>query len=166
MARARNRAKVESEMDDAIYHVLLGDPRPNYVALWEQALTSSPFFTFLDSVGDISGLVSYLAAAGNFVDKARFPSPHLVLLDLNLSGPASAFDVLQWIQRQPSRHYRIVVLSGDADDLLREQAFALGADGFVAQPNSLDEIVRILARIEGWLRASVRTEDASEFCVS
>src|SRR5258705_2854808 len=84
-------------MDDRIYHVLLGDSSPENIELFERALCSCPSFELAHTVATICGVVSYLAASGNFVDKQRFPQPDLVLLDLNLSGRRSGFEVLNWI---------------------------------------------------------------------
>jgi DNA-binding NarL/FixJ family response regulator len=153
-------------MSDTVYQVVLGDPLGENARLWDDALRACPFFSLVHSATDISGLVSYLAGAGKFVDKTRHPSPDLVLLDLNLSGRGSGFDVLKWIQAQASRSYRVVVLSSAVENLLCEQAYALGADGFVTQPGSVDEMIRVLIRIEGWVRSSVVEDDPLEFCVA
>jgi len=153
-------------MSDTVYQVLLGNPLAENAALWDDALRSCPFFSLVHSATDISGLVSYLAGAGKFVDKTTYPLPDLVLLDLNLSGRGSGFDVLKWIQAQSTRSYRVVVLSSAADNLQCEQAYALGADGFVTQPGSVDEMIRVLIRIEGWLRNSAVEDDPLEFCVA
>ena len=153
-------------MSDTVYQVLLGNPLAENATVWDDALRSCPFFSLVHSATDISGLVSYLAGAGKFVDKTTYPLPDLVLLDLNLSGRGSGFDVLKWIQAQSTRSYRVVVLSSAADNLQCEQAYALGADGFVTQPGSVDEMIRVLIRIEGWLRNSVVEDDPLEFCVA
>ena len=154
------------QMSGAAYQVLLGNPVAENATLWDEALRSCPSFALTHSVADISELVSYLAGAGNFVDKTLYPPPDLVLLDLNLSGRESGFDVLKWIQGQSTRSYRVVVLSAAADDVQCEQAYALGADGFVTRPGSVDEMIRVLIRIEGWLRNSVVEDDPLEFCVA
>lgn len=153
-------------MNHTTYQVLLGSPLPENAMLWEQALSCCPSFGLAHRVADIAGVVSYLAGAGNFVAKTRYPSPDLVLLDLNLSGRDSGFDVLKWIQAQPARAYRVVVLSAAADDAQCEQAYALGADGFVSRPRTVDEMIGVLMRIEGWLRNSVVEENPAEFCVA
>jgi DNA-binding NarL/FixJ family response regulator len=85
---------------------------------------------------------------------------------LNLSGRSSGLEVLKWIQAQASRNYRVVVFAGSADESQCEQAYALGADGFVAKPASAGAMVEVLKRIEGWLRNSLRAEDPLEFCVA
>src|SRR5215204_3432504 len=120
-------------MTPNVYQILLGDPLPENGKLLEAALCQCPCFALAHRVAAISELVSYLASAGNFVDKSQYPHPDLVLLDLNLSGRSSGLEVLKWIQAQASRNYRVVVFAGIADESQCEQAYALGADGFVAK---------------------------------
>jgi DNA-binding NarL/FixJ family response regulator len=153
-------------MSPTVYHILFGDPLPENAELLEAALYDCPSFALAHRAGAISELVSYLAGVGNFVDKARYPHPDLVLLDLNLSGRSSGLQVLKWIQAQASRKYRVVVFAAVADESECEQAYALGADGFVPKPASAGAMVEVLKRIEGWLRNSLREEDPLEFCVA
>jgi DNA-binding NarL/FixJ family response regulator len=148
------------------YHVLWGDSIPENIGLFEQALCCCPSFALAHSVSTISDLVSYLAGAGNFVDTRRFPQADLVLLDLNLSGRRSAFEVLKWVQAQRVRNYRVVLFSSAAEEWECEEAYGLSADGFVTRPDSVAEMVKVLTRIEGWLKSSAIEEDRLEFCVA
>jgi DNA-binding NarL/FixJ family response regulator len=153
-------------MIPSVYHILFGDPLPENARLLEAALGDCPCFALAHRVTAISELVSYLAGAGNFVDKSRYPHPDLVLLDLNLSGRSSGLEVLKWIQAQASRNYRVVVFASTVDESECEQAYSLGADGFVPKPASAGAMVEVLKRIEGWLRNSLAEEDTLEFCVA
>jgi CheY-like chemotaxis protein len=156
----------EMHMDHKIYNVLLGDSSPEKIEVFQRALCCCPSFGLAHAVATICGVVSYLAGSGNFVDKDCFPRPDLVLLDLNLSGRHSGFEVLKWIQSQPMRRYRVVLFAGAAEDWECEEAYGLGADGFVARPESVPEMIKVLTRIEGWLKTSLTEEDPLEFCVS
>jgi len=156
----------EMHTSQNMYHVLLGDSSPESVELFERALSGCPSFGLAHRVATISELVSYLAGTGNFIDKRRFPRPDLVLLDLNLSGRCSAFEVLKWIQTRPRGDYRVVLFAGVADDLECEQAYALGADGFVSRPNTVADTIKVLTRIAGWLKSSTIEEDPLEFCIA
>jgi CheY-like chemotaxis protein len=166
MRRAQRRARLNLQMTGTAYHILFGDPLPENAMVLEAALCDCPSFVLAHRAGGIAELVSYLAASGNFVDKTRYPHPDLVLLDLNLSGRSSGLEVLKWIQAQPSRDYRVVVFAAAAQESECEQAYALGADGFVGKPASAGAMVQVLKRIEGWLRSSLQEEDTLEFCVA
>jgi DNA-binding NarL/FixJ family response regulator len=166
MTSARREAQRKMHMIEKVYQILFGDPLAENLMFLENALSCRRSFALAHRVTDISELVSYLAGAGNFVDTASYPAPDLVLLDLNLSGRGSGFEVLKWIQGQPTRNYRVVVFSTGVDDLQCEQAYALEADGFVSKPRSAAEMIDVLVRIEGWLRNSVVEDDPLEFCVA
>lgn len=153
------------ETTENMYRVLLGDSHGGDAALLKSALCCCDSFGLAHQVSTIADLVSYLAGTGKFVDREEFPEPTVVLLDLNLSGPCSGFEVLKWIQSQATRLFRVVVLSSTAREDECEQAYALGADGFVTKPRSVAEMITILTRIEGWLRTST-PEEANDFCVA
>jgi CheY-like chemotaxis protein len=165
-ASAQKTRTLKIAMYQSEYQILFGDSSPETNIFLEGALAHCPAFGLAQHVTDISELVSYLAGAGKFVDKARFPPADLVLVDLNLSGRASGLEVLKWIQRQPTRDYRVVVFSAAADDPYCEQAYALGADGFVTKPRIVAEMVHTLGRIEGWLRNSIVEDEPLDFCVA
>jgi CheY-like chemotaxis protein len=153
------------EMDDNSFRVLLGDSEPQNAELLEKALLCCPAFTLDHNVSSASELISYLTLKGNFVRKMDFCGPDLVLLDLNLSGLGSGFEVLKWMQSQSTRLFRVVVLSVTAEEEDCARAYALGADGFVTKPRSVAELVTVLTRIEGWLNNSA-LERADDFCAA
>jgi len=60
--------------------------------------------------------------------------PDLVLLDLRMPG-MDGFRVCKFIKRSPElKHTRIVVITGMADETLRDQVIQLGADDFLTKP--------------------------------
>jgi CheY-like chemotaxis protein len=78
--------------------------------------------------------MAYLEGKPPFDERAQYPFPALVLLDLKLPG-ISGFELLSWI-RQHARLARtqVVVLTGSKKGLDVYRAFELGADSFVAKP--------------------------------
>src|SRR3954462_1804783 len=59
---------------------------------------------------DGQAAIDYLGGKGAYMDRARFPVPDTILLDLNMPG-LDGFDVLRWLQSQDSHDFRIVILS-------------------------------------------------------
>jgi len=153
------------EMDDNSCHVLMGDAEAENAELFERALLCCPAFTFVQRASSVAALISHLAGDGKFVCKPDFCGPDLVLLDLDLSGAGSAFEALEWIQSQPTRLFRVVVFSGNANEQDCARAYALGADGFVTKPRSVPEMIAVLTRIEGWLKNSA-IERSDDFCAA
>jgi len=153
------------EMDDNSYRVLMGDAEGENAELFEGALHCCPAFTLAHKAASIAEMLDYLSGDGKFVCKRDFCGPDLVLLDLDLSGVGSGFEALKWIQSQPTRLFRVVVFSSKASAQDCARAYALGADGFVAKPRSIPEMITVLTRIEGWLKNSA-IERADDFCAA
>ena len=68
----------------------------------------------------------------------------LMLLDINMPE-VSGLDLLEFIRRRPEwRHVPVVMLSTEAADVTVDRALALGADGYMTKPVTLEELERTL----------------------
>jgi CheY-like chemotaxis protein len=87
--------------------------------------------------------IAYLTGSGVYCDRAQYPFPSLVLLDINMPG-SDGFAVLKWIRRQLEfARLRVVVLS--ASDEMRDVNLAhhLGADLFLVKPLESRSLVEL-----------------------
>jgi DNA-binding response OmpR family regulator len=67
-------------------------------------------------------------------------SPDLVLLDISMPE-VSGLDLLEFIRRrQEWSHVPVVMLSTEAADVTVDRALALGADGYITKPVTLEEL--------------------------
>ncbi len=67
-------------------------------------------------------------------------SPDLMLLDINMPE-VSGLDLLEFIRRRPDwSHLPIVMLSTEAADVTVDRAIALGADGYITKPVTIEEL--------------------------
>lgn len=83
-----------------------------------------------------SGLecMAYLSGEAPYCDRALYPSPSVVLLDLKMPG-TDGFDVLRWIRHQSVfAPLRVVVLTSSDDIREVNLAFQLGANSFLVKP--------------------------------
>jgi CheY-like chemotaxis protein len=88
----------------------------------------------LQSVSDGKRAIAYLAGEGTYSDRAQFPLPVAILLDLNLPL-RSGFEVLQWIRQQPElQHITVVIFSSSGRLEDRQKARELGANEYVLKP--------------------------------
>jgi len=101
--------------------VLFVEDDPNDVALTQRAFEQAGFVNPLHVVTDGEQAIGYLAGEGRYADRARYPLPILILLDLKLPR-VSGFEVLTWLREAPGvRRLPVVVLtsSGQSPDISR-----------------------------------------------
>jgi CheY-like chemotaxis protein len=96
--------------------------------------------------------VAYLKGVDKYHDRAQYPLPGLILLDLELPG-MTGHGLLAWLRTQPDlKALRVVVLSGSDNPRDINLAYELGASSFVTKPTDLEHLVRLSRAIHGyWL---------------
>jgi CheY-like chemotaxis protein len=94
--------------------------------------------------------IAYLKGDERYANRAEYPLPDLVLLDLKLTG-ISGFQVLKWIRQQPGlRAMRVVVLTGSTAIEDINLAYQLGANSFLAKPMDFDSFVQVAGAVAGY----------------
>ena len=91
---------------------------------------------------DGEGAVEYLNGTGPFGNRALFPLPDVMLLDLKMPR-MNGFDVLRWLRLQNLKELLVIVVSTSS---LREDiqnAKALGAHHYVVKELPLDTAAAI-----------------------
>jgi CheY-like chemotaxis protein len=92
-------------------------------------------------------VLDYFQGNGKFANRAEFPLPYLVLLDLKLPY-VMGLDVLTWIRDQPQFKSTIVIVltsSRHIGDI--GKAYQLGANAYLVKPadlNALEGMMRTL----------------------
>ena len=127
--------------------ILLVEDDQNDVFFLQYAFETAGVINPMQVVADGQEAINYLAGAGKYADRRKFPMPALVLLDLKLPVKMG-MDVMRWIQSQPGlNHLLVLVLTSSADAGDVEKAYALGARSYLVKPVSLEkriEMVRII----------------------
>jgi CheY-like chemotaxis protein len=120
--------------------LLLVEDNEDDVFLMKRALKGARVINPLHVVEDGQEAVDYLAGAGKFADRANYPLPAVVFLDLKLPF-ISGHDVLAWIRRQKELESLVVIVltsSNEASDLSR--CYALGANSYVVKPPTPEQL--------------------------
>lgn len=92
--------------------------------------------------------VEYLSGAGKYADRARYPLPFLIFLDLKLPY-VSGFDVLQWIRRTPElERIVVVVLSSSDEERDHSTSYQLGARSYLVKPPDSRQIRELFRSLE------------------
>jgi len=141
--------------------ILLVEDEENDVVFMEMALKKEGLASALQVAEDGQAALDYLSGAGEFADRARFPIPALVFLDLKLPR-VMGMDVLKWIRDQSELDTMVVIMltsSQQRSDI--RGACALGANSYLVKPsNPLDlaQIVDLVKRY--WLQLNQPTAAA------
>jgi CheY-like chemotaxis protein len=145
--------------------ILLAEDDESHVELTLRSFRNGGLLNPVFVVSDGEEAIAYLAGEGKYADRATYPLPSLLLLDLKMPNK-DGFDVLQWIRKQPALcRLRVVVLtsSGEIRDVNR--AYELGANSFLVKPIRTDEFFRLTDAIKGywlWLSAQPEIDDSPQ----
>jgi CheY-like chemotaxis protein len=123
------------------------------VWLMEYAFEDSGIGAILRSVPHGKAAIDYILGNGPYGDRAEFPMPHLIFLDLKMPGE-DGLEVLNWIRTaSPQRNLPVIILtsSGQAHDI--EKAYSAGANAYVTKPSGVLELIELLRAVNVfWLR--------------
>jgi CheY-like chemotaxis protein len=129
--------------------ILLVEDSEDDVFLMKRALQKAGITNPLFVSEDGQDAIDYLSGAGPYTDRAQFPIPALVFLDLKLPQ-IRGHEVLAWIREQPHFHNLVVVVltsSNEPHDL--KESYRLGANSYVVKPPTADQLLD-LAKAFKW----------------
>src|SRR5262245_27794763 len=122
---------------------------------FEKALLTNP----VQIVRDGEEAVAYLGGQGKYANRAEYPLPVLVLLDLKLPR-MDGFEVLSWIRQQEGiRGLPVIVLTSSAQINDVNRAYASGANSFFVKEIDFEQIVNLSTLIRHyWLQKAAKPE--------
>jgi CheY-like chemotaxis protein len=124
--------------------ILIAEDEDDEAILLQRALKKAAITNPIRRVKNGEQAIEYLAASGAFADRAEYPLPLLVLLDLNMPKK-SGFEVLAWIRAQPSlKSLAVDILSGSCREEDIEKALLLGANLYLKKPITLLDLDQLL----------------------
>jgi CheY-like chemotaxis protein len=131
--------------------VLLVEDNEDDVFLMQRLFKKEAIPLNLQVVTNGREAVQYLSGEDKFSDRATFPVPWLVFLDLKLPF-LDGFDVLSWIRKQETlASLRVVILSSSLEDQDKERAATLGSPYFVKPPTpeTVREAMQFASSVSG-----------------
>jgi CheY-like chemotaxis protein len=145
-AQIRDKESGMAKQAKEKYLVLMVDDSEDDCLLLKMAMGKAERLNFIGSVSDGEELVDYLNGSGKYEDRARYPLPDMLLLDLMMPRK-NGFEVLEWLRQQPFEDMVVVVLSGSEQSEDVKKALDMGADLFQtkeASPKKRLELVKVL----------------------
>ncbi len=129
---------------------LLVEDNPDHVLLLQRAIKKANVMNPLQVVRSGEEALEYLSGIGRYSNRAEFPLPSLVLLDLKLPG-LDGFDLLRWIrQEQRIASLRVVVLTTSDEMRDVDRAYKLGANSFLVKPVDFERFLGVTQALSGY----------------
>jgi CheY-like chemotaxis protein len=129
--------------------ILLIEDNKDDVFLMQRALQGARIANPVTVVETGQEAMDYLAGAGRFADRERYPLPAVIFLDLKLPF-VYGHELLAWIRRQKQFESLIVIVltsSNEASDLSR--CYSLGANSYLVKPPTAEQL-EALAKAFKW----------------
>ena len=140
-------------MSGSSHPILIVEDSEDDLYMLQRSLRIAEIANASRHVEDGQQAIDYLQGVGPYCDRAAYPLPALILLDLKLPLK-NGFEVLAWIRQQPVLKTIVVIIltsSGENQDVT--QAYELGANAFLVKPTSVDKLTEIVKSLEiFWLR--------------
>ena len=141
--------------------ILLVEDRSDDILLIQRAFQRAVIKNPLVVTRDGQEAIDYLSGHGMFRNRAEYPLPWLVLLDLKMPR-VDGFEVLKWIRSQPElRRMIVLVLTSSADMKVVNAAYELGANSFLVKPQDFEDTVQIARLIERYWLHHTRFPDVN-----
>ncbi len=133
--------------------LLLVENNSNDVMLLRRALSKVGIATALQVVTDGDAAIAYLSGDGPYADRALYPLPTVILLDLKLPKK-SGHEVLEWLRRQPGlKRLPVIALSSSEQPADVDLAYDLGVNSYLIKPVQFDDLVDIVRALDlYWFR--------------
>lgn len=136
--------------------VLLIEDEKTDVFLIRDAFERAGVENPLLSVSHGDDALAWLEGVGDYKDRAKYPLPAFILLDLKLPG-MHGLQLLKWIRsKRELRIIPVVVLTSSADPMDIKSAYEAGANSYLLKPGDRKEIWRVVEIIQNyWLANNV-----------
>ena len=134
--------------------ILLAEDDPNDLALFRHAIIETKYSAQVQIVRDGEQVIKYLDGEGDFANRAAFPFPDLLVLDLKMPR-VSGLEDLKWLKNHPtSVALPAIMLSGSGLDPDVEEAYRLGVNTYFTKPTELGQLRDLLkVLLDYWSRS-------------
>jgi CheY-like chemotaxis protein len=143
--------------------VLVAEDNPDDALLLRRAVEKAGIRAQVKIVSDGEELLLYLQGRGAYSNRADWPLPSLIILDLKMPRK-SGLEVLEWLsQNRDLAIVPTIVLSASNLENDVRTAYHHGANTYFVKPTTFDELVETMRMLEAyWKKAmKVRPENGA-----
>jgi CheY-like chemotaxis protein len=135
-------------MSEAKSTVLLVEDNEEDAFLLRRALRRENIDCSLQLAEDGQQAIEYLGGTGKYADRATYPFPSLVLLDLKLPY-VHGFEVLAWLKSQPAcKDLRVIILTSSGEERDRDRAQEFGIESYFTKPPSAELVITVARALQ------------------
>ena len=121
-------------MDNKPLTVLLVEDDLNDIFLVKRAFKMARIQNPLQVVTDGEEAIHYLQGQGRYADRAAYPLPRLIVMDIKMPG-RTGFEVLEWVkQDRLLRRIPIIIVSASDNPADINRAYDSGANAYMVKP--------------------------------
>jgi CheY-like chemotaxis protein len=130
--------------------ILLADDDEDDLFLLDRAFREANVPNPRNRVADGEQVLAYLEGAGQYGDRAKFPYPLFLLLDLQMPA-MDGFEVLKWIRQHPlHKRLPVIAFTGHESKPVFRQAYDLGANSLHKKPSSFEDLVKLVEGLQAF----------------
>ena len=143
-------------MDDPNYTMLVVEDEENDAMLLKMAFKKNGIPNPIQWVKDGLEGIAYLNGEGPYADRAQYPFPEVLILDLKMPR-MGGLELLEWIRDHPDfRVIPTIIMSSSRLDLDIKKAYELGANTYIVKPSSFDDLIRFAKSVHEYWTISVK----------
>ena len=135
--------------------ILLVEDSSDDVFFMQRALKLSSTTVSVQVAEDGQIAIDYLSGKGSFANRAEFPLPVMVLLDLRMPR-MPGFEVLKWLRKtEEFSCLPVIILSSSREESDMKKAYALRANSFLVKTGDskqFNDMIKTL--VDYWLKFS------------
>jgi CheY-like chemotaxis protein len=136
--------------------VLLVEDNEDDVFFMKMACQRTGIPHALQVVEDGDAAIAYLGGQGSYADRAKYPLPDLIFLDIKMPK-RSGHEVLEWIRTQPAlKNLPVVMLTSSLANSDVARAYELGVTSYLRKlghPAEFGQGVRVILKY--WLELNI-----------
>ncbi|MEY2427672.1 MAG: hypothetical protein QOJ40_557 [Verrucomicrobiota bacterium] len=133
---------------------LVAEDNPNDLELLMHSVRNSGLRVDIKVATDGEETIDYLLGKGKFADRAAYPFPDVIVLDLKMPR-IDGLQVLRWLRQHPQfADLPTIMLSGSGLEKDVQEAYKLGVSTYFTKPYDLEqlrEVVKVM--IDYWSRS-------------
>jgi CheY-like chemotaxis protein len=116
----------------------------NDALLFQKACDRAGLPAVVQRVEAADEAMAYLLGEGVFGDRARFPMPHVIVLDLKMPR-LDGFQFLKWLrQTEEFAAMPVLIFTASISREDKSRAIAEGANSYFIKPNSFEALVKLV----------------------